>query len=79
MRLPLAIPALIFAYVLNIVVQVVAFLGWFVAVTTARMPTGFQRLGAYCIRFQIQTIGYLLLRAKREADAAKPKTRKASA
>jgi 2-(1,2-epoxy-1,2-dihydrophenyl)acetyl-CoA isomerase len=61
LRLPLAIPALVFAYVLNIVVQVIAFLGWFVAVTTARMPTGFQRLGAYCIRFQIQTIGYLLL------------------
>src|SRR5262245_10266599 len=60
-RLPLAIPALIFAYVLNIVASVVAFIGWFVAIATARMPTGFQRLGAYCLRFQVQTLGYLLL------------------
>jgi 2-(1,2-epoxy-1,2-dihydrophenyl)acetyl-CoA isomerase len=60
-RLPLAIPAFIFAYVLNIVASVVALLGWFVAIATARMPTGFQRLGAYCLRFQVQTLGYLLL------------------
>jgi len=61
LRLPLAVPALIFAYVLNIVIQVVAFLGWFVALAVGRMPTGFQRLGAYCLRFQTQTLGYLLL------------------
>jgi 2-(1,2-epoxy-1,2-dihydrophenyl)acetyl-CoA isomerase len=60
-RLPLAVPALIFAYVLNIVVSVVAVLAWFVALATARMPVGFQRLGAYCLRFQVQTLGYLLL------------------
>jgi 2-(1,2-epoxy-1,2-dihydrophenyl)acetyl-CoA isomerase len=61
LRLPLAVPALIFSYVLNIVVSVVALLGWFVALATARMPVGFQRLGAYCLRFQMQTLGYLLL------------------
>jgi hypothetical protein len=25
------------------------------------MPTGFQNLGTYCLRFQIQTLAYLLL------------------
>ena len=61
LRLPLAVPALIFSYVLNIVASVVAVLGWFVALATARMPVGLQRLGAYCLRFQVQTLGYLLL------------------
>jgi 2-(1,2-epoxy-1,2-dihydrophenyl)acetyl-CoA isomerase len=60
-RIVLAIPALIFAYVLGIVGSVVAILSWFVAVTTARVPIGFQRLGVYCLRFQVQTLGYLLL------------------
>jgi 2-(1,2-epoxy-1,2-dihydrophenyl)acetyl-CoA isomerase len=61
LRLPLAVPALIFSYVLNIVASVVAILGWFAALATARMPVGLQRLGAYCLRFQVQTLGYLLL------------------
>jgi 2-(1,2-epoxy-1,2-dihydrophenyl)acetyl-CoA isomerase len=60
-RLVLAVPALVFAYVLGIVTLVVAVLSWFVAVTTAHVPVGFQRLGVYCLRFQVQTIGYLLL------------------
>ncbi len=37
-RIVLAIPALVFAYVLGIVGSVVAVLSWFVAVTTARVP-----------------------------------------
>jgi 2-(1,2-epoxy-1,2-dihydrophenyl)acetyl-CoA isomerase len=60
-RIVLAIPALVFAYVLGIVGSVVAVLSWFAAVTTARVPVGFQRLGVYCLRFQVQTLGYLLL------------------
>jgi 2-(1,2-epoxy-1,2-dihydrophenyl)acetyl-CoA isomerase len=60
-RLPLAVPALIFSYVLNFVASVVAILAWFVAVSTAHVPTGFQRLGAYCLRFQVQTLGYVML------------------
>ena len=60
-RIVLAIPALVFAYVLGIVSSVVAVLSWFVAVTTARVPLGFQRLGVYCLRYQVQTLGYLLL------------------
>jgi uncharacterized protein DUF4389 len=40
---------------------VVAFLSWFVAVAVGRVPAGFQNLGAYCLRYQAQTHGYLLL------------------
>jgi hypothetical protein len=60
-RLPLAIPAIVFAYVLAVVLLVVAILSWFVALAVARVPTGFQNLGTYCVRFQMQTLAYLLL------------------
>jgi 2-(1,2-epoxy-1,2-dihydrophenyl)acetyl-CoA isomerase len=60
-RLVLAIPAIVFAYVLSVVMTVVAILSWFVALAVARVPAGFQNLGAYCLRYQVQTLGYLLL------------------
>ncbi|MGH3002893.1 MAG: DUF4389 domain-containing protein [Gaiellaceae bacterium] len=60
-RLPLAVPALVFAYVLGIVLAVVGVLSWFVALAVGRVPVGFQGLGAYCVRYQAQTYAYLLL------------------
>ena len=54
------IPAIVFAYVLAIVALVVAILSWFAALATARVPRGFQSFGAYCVRYQAQTYGYLL-------------------
>jgi hypothetical protein len=60
-RLPLAVPALIFAYVLGIVAGFVALLSWFVALAVARVPAGFQGLGAYCLRYQAQTYAYVFL------------------
>jgi 2-(1,2-epoxy-1,2-dihydrophenyl)acetyl-CoA isomerase len=60
-RLALAIPALIFAYVLGIVGAVVALIAWVCALAVARVPAGVQRLGIYCIRFQVQTVAYLFL------------------
>jgi 2-(1,2-epoxy-1,2-dihydrophenyl)acetyl-CoA isomerase len=60
-RVVLALPALLFMYVLSVVNLVVAILSLFCAVAVARVPTGFQQLGAYCLRYQAQTLGYLLL------------------
>ena len=60
-RLPLAIPAIVFSYVLAVVLIIVALLSWFVALAVARVPSGFQNLGAYCLRYQQQTVAYLLL------------------
>ncbi|MGN6800197.1 MAG: DUF4389 domain-containing protein, partial [Gaiellaceae bacterium] len=60
-RLVLAIPALVFNYVLLIVATVVAFLAWFVAVGFARVPTGFQNLIAYFLRYQAQTLAYVFM------------------
>jgi uncharacterized membrane protein YhdT len=69
-RLVLAIPAIVFAYVLGVVAIVVAFLSWFVALAVARVPRGFQSLGAYCVRYQVQTLAYLLLLTDRYPSLA---------
>jgi Domain of unknown function (DUF4389) len=60
-RIVLAIPALVFASVLAIVLLVVAVLGWFASVALGRMPPGLRDLGAYCLRFQTQTYAYVML------------------
>jgi hypothetical protein len=64
-RIFLAIPALILANVLFQVLEVIAFLGWFVCLALGRMPQGMRDLGAYCLRYQQQTYGYLLLLTQR--------------
>jgi 2-(1,2-epoxy-1,2-dihydrophenyl)acetyl-CoA isomerase len=60
-RLVLAIPALVLAYVLLTVMYVVSVLSWFVALAVARVPVGFQNLGAYCLRYYAQTLAYVFL------------------
>jgi len=66
----LAIPAIVFAYVLAVVAVVVATLSWFVALSVARVPRGFENLGTYCVRYQVQTLGYLLLLTDRYPSLA---------
>jgi 2-(1,2-epoxy-1,2-dihydrophenyl)acetyl-CoA isomerase len=57
----IAIPPYVFAYVLSIVLQVTAVLGWFVAIAVGRYPRGLRDLGAYAIRYNAQTYAFLLL------------------
>jgi len=56
----LAIPAWVFSQVLDRVVDVVAFLGWFACLALGRMPKGMRDLNAYALRYRQQTLGYLL-------------------
>ena len=60
-RLVLAIPALVFASVLGTILFVVALTGWFASLALGRMPRGLRDLGAYCLRYQVQTYAYLFL------------------
>ena len=69
-RFFLAIPALIVASALGGVLLVVAFLGWWHALVTGRMPEGLRNLGAACLRYQGQTYAYLSLLTDRYAYAA---------
>jgi hypothetical protein len=61
----LAIPALILASALGGVALVVAFLGWWYALVTGRMPEGLRNLGASCIRYSSQTYAYSFLLTER--------------
>ena len=60
-RIVLVIPAYVFAYVLSTVFQFVGLIGWIVALIIGRMPRGMRDLMAYCLRYQAQVYGYLLL------------------
>jgi len=60
-RAILAVPALILAGVFGQLLGVVAFLGWFAALFTAKMPLGLRNAGAYALRYNAQAYAYLLL------------------
>ncbi len=60
-RLILAIPALLLASAFNLLLGVAAVLGWFSSLARARMPRGLRNAGAFALRYQAQTLGYLLL------------------
>ena len=64
-RLILAIPAMIVTSVLQQVASIVSILAWFYALFTGRMSKGMRDLQVYCLRYQAQTCGYLLLLTQR--------------
>ena len=64
-RLILAIPAAILMSVLQYVLQIIGFIGWFVCLVLGRMPEGMRNLGAYCLRYQAQTYAYSYLLTQR--------------
>ena len=68
----LSIPAAILAGVLGQVLQIIAFLGWFVCLVLGRMPKGMRDLGAYCLRYQQQTYCYALLLTQRYPSLSGP-------
>lgn len=69
-RFFLGIPAFLVAGALGGVLLVVAFLGWWYALITGRMPEGFRNLGASCLRYDTQTYAYLMLLTDRYPYAA---------
>jgi hypothetical protein len=60
-RVILAVPALLLMSAFNLLAELVALLGWFSSLVRARMPRGLRNAGAYALRYQAQTLGYLLL------------------
>ena len=61
LRLFLAIPAILLAYVFRIVNNVVAFLAWFYCLFTGRMNEGMRNISAWLFRCDVQTFGYIFL------------------
>jgi hypothetical protein len=61
LRIVLVVPAYVLSTVLTYVLYAVAVLGGLYALATGRYPRGFRDLSAYCLRYQAQMLGYLLL------------------
>jgi hypothetical protein len=57
----LAIPAILVTAALDVTLFVAAFLGWFAALATGRMPRGLRNLEAFVLRYSAQVNGYLYL------------------
>jgi hypothetical protein len=60
-RLPLALPALVLASVFGVILTTSAIGAWFVALILGRTTAGLQELGAFCLRYQLETSAYLML------------------
>nr|MBA2331911.1 DUF4389 domain-containing protein [Actinomycetota bacterium] len=57
----LVIPALVVSGGLGAALAVIAFLGWFAALATGRMPEGLRKLGVVAVRYLAQTNAYWLI------------------
>jgi uncharacterized protein DUF4389 len=64
-RIILAIPALVIAYVINYLSQILVFFAWFICLALARMPEGMRNLLAFTLRYHLQTQAYLRLLTQR--------------
>jgi hypothetical protein len=60
-RAVLAIPALLLATALRVVLMLSAIPAWFVGVARGRTTAGLQELGTFCLRYEIEALAYTLL------------------
>jgi hypothetical protein len=64
-RFILAIPAVILASVFRTLNQVLALVSWFYALATGQISDGIRSIGVYCLGYEQQTYGYILLATDR--------------
>jgi hypothetical protein len=64
-RIFMAIPALILASVFGTLNRVLALVSWFYALATGQISDGIRSIGVYCLRYEQQSFGYLLLATDR--------------
>jgi len=58
--------------VLNVVLGLVGIATWFVALVRGRTTEGLRELGAFCVRYQVEVLAYLLLLSPRAAKLEPP-------
>jgi hypothetical protein len=68
----LVLPSLVLASVLNVVLGLTAVAAWFVALVRGRTTEGLRELGAFCLRYQVEVLAYLLLLSQRPAKLEPP-------
>jgi hypothetical protein len=71
-RMILAIPTMIVAYVLGILVGLMSFLAWFAIVITGKMPKGFQELIDMGLRYMTRAMAYQMLLTERYPPISDP-------
>jgi uncharacterized protein DUF4389 len=71
-RLILAFPSWLVSSALGGALWIAAFLGWFAALFTGRMPDGLRKLGLMALRYNAQTSAYSLLLTDRYPYAGPP-------
>jgi hypothetical protein len=76
-RLPLALPAIVLWSVFGVVLALVAVASWFVALALGRTTAGLQELGVFCLRYQLETLAYVLLLTTSYPRLAPPELRTA--
>lgn len=57
----LAAPALVLASALRVVLTLSSIAAWFAGLALGRTTAGLQELGMFCLRYELETLGYLLL------------------
>lgn len=60
-RAVLAIPALLLATALRVVLTLAAIPAWFICVARGRTTAGLQELGTFCLRYELEALAYTLL------------------
>jgi hypothetical protein len=61
LRVLLAVPALVMSSVFRVVLGAIGIASWFVALALGRTTAGLQELGTFCLRYELETVAYLLL------------------
>jgi hypothetical protein len=60
-RAVLAIPGLVLATALRVVLTLAAVAAWFAALALGRTTAGLQELGTFCLRYELEAVAYVLL------------------
>ena len=60
-RIVLAVPSLVLGSVLGVVLALATVAAWFVSLVRGRTTEGLRELGAFCVRYQVEVLAYVLL------------------
>jgi len=60
-RVLLAVPALVLASALRIVLTLSAIAAWFAGLALGQTTAGLEELGTFCLRYELEAVGYVLL------------------
>lgn len=61
LRLLLAVPAVVLASALRLVLTLSAIPAWFAGIALGRTTAGLEELGTFCLRYELEAVGYVLL------------------